>query len=361
VEPTGEGRRVRLAPEYSISRIIVGGWQLSRGHGGGPPSGTSAREFLCELADRGFTTFDCADIYTGVEEILGDFLRGYRRARPGASVQIHTKFVPDLDALPTIGRTYVKRIIHRSLSRLGVEILDLVQLHWWDFDIPGWVEVMGWLGELKEEGKIRYLGVTNFDEVHLATLVASGVEIVSNQVQYSVLDRRPETGLARYCLQEGIALLCYGALAGGFLTRRFLGAAPAEDPAGEAPENRSLTKYRLIIEEIGGWPRYRAVLEALDEVGRRAGLSLPAAALRWVLDRPGVAATITGVDTLSQAEELWAAVDKASAPGAWAPLEVALGATSRPPGPVYGLERIREGPHGTIMRYNLNAEGGGLE
>jgi aryl-alcohol dehydrogenase-like predicted oxidoreductase len=360
VQPNADPRRIHLTPEYSISRIIVGGWQLSRGHGGGLPAGESPRRFLSELADRGFTTFDCADIYTGVEEMLGDFLRHYRGSHPAAPLQIHTKFVPDLNVLPTIHRPYVERIIHRSLSRLGVETLDLVQFHWWDFDVPGYVDVLGWLEELKAEGKIRHLAVTNFDQTHLAELVESGAEVLSNQVQYSALDRRPERALAPYCLERGISLLCYGALAGGFLTDRFLGRGPGTAPGTveprEQPVNRSLVKYRLIIEEMGGWDRFQVVLSALSGVAKNAGLPLPAAAIRYVLSRPGVAATITGVDTLAHADELLSALDRTFPPDAWEALEAVLADTPPPPGPVYGLERVLDGPHGAIMRYNLNEE-----
>lgn len=353
--PTDPGR-THLAPGYDISRIIVGGWQFSRGHGGGPAQAESPRAFLSALADRGFTTFDCADIYTGVEEMLGEFLRHYRRAHPRAPVRIHTKFVPDLDVLGTIDRSYVERIIHRSLTRLGVEALDLVQFHWWDFDVPGWVETAGWLEDLKREGKIRNLGVTNFDRVHLEELVDAGAGIVSNQVQYSVLDRRPERDLAPFCREKEISLLCYGALAGGFLTDRYLEGASDPDASPEQPANRSLVKYRLIIEEVGGWSRFQRLLGALKDAAVGLDLPLPAAALRFVLDRPGVAATITGIDSLAHADELLAALDRTVPPGAWAPLESALAEIPAPPGPVYGLERVREGPHGAIMRYNLNDE-----
>ncbi len=356
MNPPADPRRADLAPGYAISRIIVGGWQLSRGHGGGLPEGGNPRAFLSALADRGFTTFDCADIYTGVEEILGDFRRHYLKAHPGAPIRIHTKFVPDLNVLPTIDRSYVEGIVDRSLSRLGVEALDLVQFHWWDFDVPGYVETAGWLGELREEGKIRHLGVTNFDEAHLAELLDAGVGILSNQVQYSVLDRRPERGLVPFCRERGIALLCYGALAGGFLTDRFLAGVAELDRAPERPVNRSLVKYRLIIEEVGGWERFQRLLAALRETATPMELPLPAAALRFVLDRPGVAATITGIDTLDHADELLAALDRKVPAEAWAPLEAALAETPVPPGPVYGLERDREGPHGRIMRYNLNDE-----
>jgi len=352
VDPRIEGRRVYLRPEYSVSRVIVGGWQFSRGHGGGIPDGESPVSFLSELVSRGFTTFDCADIYTGVEEMLGEFL-GFHRSRGSETpVQIHTKFVPDLEVLTSIDRRYAERIIHRSLRRLGVETLDLVQFHWWDFAVPGYVEVMGWLDDLKTEGKIRHLGVTNFDEEHLVKLVEEGAEIISNQVQYSVLDRRPEKALVPYCMTHGISLLCYGALAGGFLTDGYLGRS---EPPGEM-ENRSLVKYRLIIGEVGGWPGYRRVMEALHDLAARAKVSLATVALRYVLDRPGVAATITGIDTLAHADQLRSAMELILDPDAWEVLDSVLSESPIPPGPVYGLERDRLGPHGSIMRYNLNQE-----
>jgi aryl-alcohol dehydrogenase-like predicted oxidoreductase len=347
-----ENRQVRIAPDYAIAPIIVGGWQLSRGHGGGLKAGENPRRFLSELVARGFTTFDCADIYTGVEELLGDFLRHHGASGSGQPLQVHTKFVPDLEVLPTIRRGYVERIIHRSLSRLGAEALDLVQFHWWDFDVPGYVDVMGWLEALKREGKIRHLAVTNFDEAHLAELVGAGVEVVSDQVQYSVLDRRPKRTLAPYCLEKGITLLCYGALAGGFLTGRYRGMREAPKEL----ENRSLVKYRLMVEEVGGWSQYQGVLEALAGAASRAGVSVAAAALRWVLDRPAVAATITGIDTLAHADELQAALEMTWEPETKAALDAVIAATPVPPGPVYGLERVVDGPHGAIMRYNLNRE-----
>lgn len=351
--PGPESRdRIELTPGHEISRIIVGGWQLSRGHGGGIPAGESPRSFLTGLADLGFTTFDCADIYTEVEETLGDFLAHYRKSRPEAPVRIHTKFVPDLDALPEMDRAYVEGIIHRSLKRLGVEALDLVQFHWWDFEIPGFLETAHWLSELRQAGKIRQLGVTNFDRHHLAQLVDAGIPILSNQVQYSVLDRRPSRALAPYCLEQGISLLCYGGLAGGFLTPGWL----RMEGAPEELVNRSLVKYRLIIQEMGGWEAYQRILDALDTVSRRHKASIPAAALGWVLDQPAVAATITGLDSLEQARETRKALELRFDAEDRAFLEEALAASRIPPGPVYGLERDREGPHGRIMKYDLNRE-----
>ncbi len=122
-------RNVALAPEYEIPRIIVGAWQLSDGHNVERPVKDDVLDAFTKMADAGLTAFDCADIYTGVEELIGEFLRAHRSGgAPGQSpIRIHTKFVPDRDALPKITKRYTERIIDRSLRRLGVERLDLVQ------------------------------------------------------------------------------------------------------------------------------------------------------------------------------------------------------------------------------------------
>ena len=255
--------RVELAPGYTISCLLKGGWQLAGGHG--RVDAADALADMDRFVDAGITTFDCADIYTGVEALIGGWLKR-RRARGGAApagdVQVHTKYVPDLDRLPTHSRADVVRGVDRSLARLGVECLDLVQLHWWDYDVPGYVDAVAWLDELRRAGKIRHVGLTNFDQRRLAEIIAAGVPVVSHQVQYSVLDRRPANGLAVQCARHGVGLLCYGALAGGFLSDRYLGRP---DPAPPL-ENRSLVKYRLIIEEFGGWERFQDMLAALRQV-----------------------------------------------------------------------------------------------
>ena len=136
-----EVSRRELSPGYTVPRIISGGWQLSRGHRrtAVDPEGTVRQ--MKQLADAGLTAFDCGDIYLGVEALLGKLLQ------VSPDVQVHTKFVPDLRELPRIDRRHVERIVDRSLDRLGVERLDLVQLHWWDYDVPRYVETALWLDE----------------------------------------------------------------------------------------------------------------------------------------------------------------------------------------------------------------------
>lgn len=341
--------RFDLAPGYGISRLIRGGWQLAGGHG--PVERASLNEGFLAFFDAGITTLDCADIYTGVEEMIGDFRRHLLDARGAealARLKVHTKFVPDLELLARITRADVEAIIDRSRARLGMDRLDLVQFHWWDYDQTRCTETLLHLKALQQAGKIDRIGGTNFDAAHLADFAAAGAPLTSIQVQYSLLDRRPAGGFTATAAASGTGLICYGALAGGFLSARWLGQS---DPA-DTLSNRSLIKYRLIIDECGGWDAFQALLSVLNAVARRHDVPLSAVAARWVLDQPGVAAVIIGarhaghlVDTLAIAGLRLSAADHATI------------AAALPPGPqgdVYALERDRNGPHGRIMKYNLN-------
>lgn len=338
--------RIELAPGYDIPRVIVGLWQLSAGHRPGEATDPDAlARGLEPLVEAGLDTFDCADIYTGVEEILG---RLAGRFAPGR-VRVHTKFVPDRDALGGIDRRYVERIIDRSLRRVGVERLDLVQFHWWDWSVPGWIETAGWLDDLRRGGKIRLLGVTNFDTTHLQELLDAGIEVASDQVQYSMIDRRPERTLAGAAAEGGFRLLCYGTLAGGFLSERWLGAA-----APEHATNRSLEKYLLIIREAGGWEAFQRLLDRLGSFAREQGVSMPALATRFVLDQPGVAAAIVGARDARRLPDLLETLRVRFPERDRATMRTLLADLPGPPGDVYELERDPDGHHAAIMRMNLN-------
>lgn len=346
--------RATLAPEVEIPRWINGGWQLAEGHRLTP--GRSEKDELSglvSLVDRGLNTFDCADIYTGVEERLGALRHRLLAERGTASIRVHTKLVPDLGALPTLDRAAIERIVDRSRARLGVERLDLVQFHWWDWTVPRWLEVASWLESLRNRGAVAHLGVTNFDAEHLEPLLSHGAEWVSNQVQYSLLDRRPTRGTAELCRQHGMVLLVYGALAGGFLTDRWLGQA---DP-GARLANRSLVKYRLVIEEYGGWSAFQQLLSRLRRIADKHEVSIAAVALRWVLDRPGVAAVIVGAGSVARTEENLRCFDFELDDEDHDDLAVQLAAHPGPPGDVYSVERIPGGRHAAIMKTDLHQEG----
>ena len=341
--------RVQLADGYTIPRLVTGAWQLSAGHAIEPFERDAVLASFAALVDHGFTAFDCADIYTGVEKLLGEFLAGLPAETRG-SVQVHTKFVPDRDALARVDRRYVETIIDRSLSRLGVERLDLVQFSWWDYGVPGYVDAAGHLADLQRAGKIRLLGATNLDVIRLAEIVDTGVPMVSNQVQYSLLDARPEEGMVAFCKERGIALLCYGALAGGFLSKAWVGAAGSPDN----PANRSLIKYGLIVEEFGGWALYQELLEALSGIAAKHGVSIATVALAWVLDRPAVAAPIVGISRSDRTAQYLAALSLTLDDFDRRHIDAVLSRRTGPAGDVFDLERQPGGKHAAIMRYNLN-------
>jgi aryl-alcohol dehydrogenase-like predicted oxidoreductase len=338
--------RIELAPGYSISRIIKGGWQLAGGHGAIDEA--TALDDMARFVDAGITTFDCADIYTGVEALIGRFLRG--RGSSATAVQVHTKLVPDLSSLATYSDDDVTRAIDRSLGRLGVERLDLVQLHWWDYDVPRYMGIAAALARLRERGKIRLVGLTNFDTDRLSAIADQGVPVASHQVQYSLLDRRPAASMEGACRVRGISLLCYGTLAGGFLSERWLRVAEPPFPHS----NRSLTKYHLIIDEFGGWPLFQELLAVLATIARRHAMDPSSVAIRAVLDRPQVAAAIVGATSARQlAATLQAStlrLDDEDVRG----IEQVLSRADGPSGDVYALEREKGGKHASIMRYELN-------
>ncbi|MCW8925173.1 MAG: aldo/keto reductase [Xanthomonadales bacterium] len=340
-----EVERVELAPGYSIARVINGCWQLTPDHGGGPGSEAETLRFFAELVEHGFTTFDCADIYTGVEQLLGKFRLGL--ADPDR-IQIHTKFAPDRNTLHALNNKDIDASIDRSLRRLGVEQLDLLQFHWWDYDTPGLHNLVDRLVRAQRAGKIRLLGTTNFDTAHMREIIAGGADIVSLQSQYSLLDRRPEKQMANLAAQTGIVLLPYGVLAGGFLTGKYLHAP------SPASMNRSLQKYRLIIDETGGWSALQELLELLDEIARRHGTSIGAIATRWVLDRPHVAAVILGIGSQSRARDNLALANLQLDERDRQAIACLLQKQTIPAGDMYELERDPGGPHTKIIKMNLH-------
>ncbi len=342
-----EVERATLAPGHTISRLIKGGWHLAGGHG--TVEHQAAVRDMATFVEAGITTFDCADHYTGVEERIGAFRTDYPDL--GKRVEIHTKFVPDYDRLGTVDEAYVTGIIDRSLRRLRVDRLDLVQFHWWDTNTPGYIETALILQKLQQAGKIAHLGTTNFNRARLRELVGAGVSLIANQPQYSPIDLRPEDGVVGFCAEHGMHQLCYGTLAGGFLSARWLDAAEPAEPF----DNRSLTKYKLIIDDFGGWALFQQLLRALDGVARKHGVSIPIVALRWVLDRPGVAGAIVGATSARHIEENKRVFSLRLDADDEAAVQAVLERRTGPAGDCYDLERDKDGRHGRIMRYNQNA------
>lgn len=283
--------RFQLAPDLNISRIVTGLWQVADMERDRPALDPDAMSsVLLDYARAGFDSFDMADHYGSAEIIAGRLLS---RVAAGEKAGEHrpvafTKWCPVPGPMPL---SVVREGVERSLKRLGVERIDLMQFHWWTFEHPAYLDAMKGLAELKEEGLIGHIGLTNFDTAHLQVLVKHGIPVVSNQVCFSLLDRRAAGEMSAFCLENGVRLLAYGTLAGGLMSERWLGKPePAEGDIGDW----SKSKYKRFVDEIGGWPALQAILGTLDTVAKKHGVSVSNVATRWVLEHEAVAATIIG-------------------------------------------------------------------
>ncbi|PKB72761.1 MAG: aldo/keto reductase [SAR202 cluster bacterium Io17-Chloro-G7] len=282
--------RFEFSPNFQTCRILNGMWQVSGAHG--HIDADKAVESMFDYLDLGFTTWDLADHYGPAEDFIGEFRRRLVESRglgALADIQAFTKWVPRVGPM---NRKVVEGNIDISMRRINVECLDLLQFHWWNYEDERYLEAVGHLEDLRNEGKIRHVGLTNFDTQILQNIVDQGFEIVSNQVQYSLIDRRPQVRMAEYCERQGIHLLAYGALAGGLLTDRFLGQ---HEPSRAALDTASLAKYIRMIEAWGGWNLFQELLVTLRSIADRHQVSIADVAVRYVLECPAVAGVIVGV------------------------------------------------------------------
>ena len=220
--------RARLAPGLSIARLVTGLWQVADMEKDGTvlDRGVAAGH-LHAYADAGFDSFDMADHYGTAELITGTLLAGYAAGekRPVA----FTKWCPPPGPMT---RDIVRAGVHDRLTRLGVERIDLLQFHWWTFEHPAWLDALHEMAALRQEGLIGEIGLTNFDAAHLNVALADGIPVVSNQVSFSLIDRRAAGPLSALCARTGVRLLAYGTLCGGFLSSRWL-AQPEPETIGD--------------------------------------------------------------------------------------------------------------------------------
>jgi aryl-alcohol dehydrogenase-like predicted oxidoreductase len=284
-----QSSRFPLTADLTICRILNGMWQVSGAHGRIDPARAVEEMFAYHHA--GFTTWDLADHYGPAEDFIGDFRRRFA-ARHGAGrlseIQAFTKWVPHPERMT---RRVVEDAIGISLARMGVARLDLLQFHWWDYGDARYLDALKHLADLQHEGKIRHLALTNFDTERLRVIADQGVPIVSNQVQYSLIDRRPEARMAAFCGDHQMTLLGYGALLGGLLSEKYLGAPEPRRP--ELP-TASLQKYKNMIDAWGGWALFQELLAALKPIAEKHGVGIANIGMRYVLDRPAVAGVIVG-------------------------------------------------------------------
>jgi aryl-alcohol dehydrogenase-like predicted oxidoreductase len=285
-----EAAYLQFTSDMRICRLLNGMWQVSGGHGAIEPA--RAVQNMLDYHHAGFTTWDLADHYGPAEDFIGMFRRELLRTRGQAALdtmQAFTKWVPRPIRMT---RQIVEQAVDVSLRRMGVETLDLLQFHWWEYANPSYLDALSYLAELQAKGKIRHLALTNFDTEHLDIILQHDIKIVSNQVQFSIVDHRPEVLLIDFCQKHGITLLAYGTFGGGLLSEKYLGQS---EPGRSALPTASLRKYKQMVDAWGGWELFQQLLTVLKQVADKHGVSIANVATRYILDKPTVAGVIVGV------------------------------------------------------------------
>jgi len=318
--PLPTSSRRELGDDFTICSLPVGLWQLSGGHG--PIDRETAIESLFDYLDQGYTTLDMADHYGPAEEIYGEFRRRLRERRGEEAlggVQAMTKWCPSSGEMT---REVVESAVGVSLQRMDVSRLDVLQFHWWDYDDPRYLDALGHMADLQQEGRIGHLALTNFDSVHLARIAEAGIRVISNQVQYSLVDRRPAQEQLAVCREHDIRFLTYGTLCGGLISEQYL---DTDEPPPATLETNSKKKYKRMIDAWGGWDLFQRLLRGLADVAAKHGVGMANVATRAILDQERVAGVIVGcrlglsehrtdnarVFDLSLDESDWAVLDEA--------------------------------------------------
>jgi len=281
---TAEGQRL---PGGALLRPVATGlWQMADQERDGRPFDLDrAAEALVAYARDGFDTFDMADHYGSAEIVAGMAARALREAGEPAPT-ILTKWCPEPGPMEA---GTVRRGVETALERLGLERVDVMQFHWWRYASPDYLDALGHLMRLREEGLIGDIGLTNFDAQHLRLVLKEGIEIATNQICFSLLDRRARGAMAEAAAAHGVRLLAFGTLCGGFLADRWVGAdAPAEIA------DWSRMKYSRFVDAAGGWEPLQALLAVLAGIAAKHGVSVSNVAARWVLDQRAVASVIVG-------------------------------------------------------------------
>lgn len=284
-----ENSRFDLANGLPICRILNGMWQVSGAHGLIDADAAIASMF--HYVDAGFITWDLADHYGPAEDFVGEFRRRLASERGEEAlwpIRAFTKWVPRPGPMT---RQVVESNIDISRRRMSMHRLDLLQFHWWDYNDSSYLDALTHLSALRDEGKLRELALTNFDTQRLQEITGHGVRIVSNQVQYSLIDRRPEVAMSPFCQATEISLLTYGTLCGGLLSDRFLGHP---EPPSAMLNTASLRKYKQMIDVWGGWELFQQLLAALRVIADKHAVTIANVAVRYILDRPAVAGVIVG-------------------------------------------------------------------
>jgi aryl-alcohol dehydrogenase-like predicted oxidoreductase/enamine deaminase RidA (YjgF/YER057c/UK114 family) len=283
----------KIGRDVPLRRLVTGLWQMADQERDGKAYDLDvAAQALVQYARDGFDSFDMADHYGSSEIVVGMAHKALREAGEPTPT-ILTKWCP---APGPMDAGAVRRGVETALERLNLPVVDVMQFHWWRYEHPAYLTALGHLMRLREEGVIREIGLTNFDAAHLNLVLKEGIEVASNQVCFSLLDRRSAGALSQVAAANDVAILAFGTLCGGFLSDKWHCAAqPAQI------DDWSRMKYKRFIDASGGWDKFQLLLAALQQVARKHGVSISNVATAWTLNHPAITATIIGA-RLGEAE-----------------------------------------------------------
>lgn len=254
----------------------------------------AAAKAMKAYGDAGLVTFDMADHYGSAEIIAGVYKKKYADNRP---ISLLTKWVPKPGH---VTKKDVREAVATALVRMNVEQLDMMQFHAWNYADPIWLDCLYWLEELREEGLLKHIGLTNFDAAHLNMVLQSGIKVVSNQVSYSLIDQRAKGDMTAVCEKHGVKILAFGTLAGGFLSEKWLGKP---EPTIDENLTWSQMKYKRFVDAAGGWKKLQELLQVLSKLSEKFHVSMANVATRYMLEQPAVGGVIVGA-RLGQSEHV---------------------------------------------------------
>jgi len=286
------------------SALGFGTWEMSTTQYGHIDVGEASVAVNAAI-DRGITLFDTAEVYGPyhAEEILAKALGSRRK-----EIILVTKvgFLYDEES-KIVGRSsnhdYIIEHAEGCLKRLETDWIDLLLIHWPDHNTP-YDEPIRALEKLKDAGKIRYYGVSNFAPAMMDSCQRAG-QMAANQVGYNLFDRRVEKAVLDYCSEHGIGFMAYGTLGYGLLT----GAFTPETTFVEWDWRSSGRAFNLPLFQREHFLKELRVVARLKELAAGYGKSVAQLAIAWVLSNPAVTVALVGVRNVMELEEDVAAVD----------------------------------------------------
>jgi aryl-alcohol dehydrogenase-like predicted oxidoreductase len=277
--------------ELNVSVIGMGTWPIG-GSFWGPSDDTQAIAAIQKAIDSGLNLIDTAPVYGNghSERLVAKAIKGRRQ-----QVIIATKcglHFKGSTSIYDLKPESIRKELEASLKRLGTDFIDLYQCHWPDPSTPI-EETIGEMAKMKTEGKIRAIGVSNFDAA-LTKKAQKVAPIASNQVPYSMLNREIENELVPFCKEQNIGILAYGPIGGGILSGKY-----KEKPKFRKNDARTFF-YNYYEEPL--WSKAQALLKELEKIAERHDKPIAQLAINWVRQQPGISSALVGARNPEQAE-----------------------------------------------------------